>query len=94
MSVMLLIADAIQKADKSYLFEDYTKQASAVVQLLRDEGYAIVPRRATEAMLDAGEQSILAGKVHPKEHVRTVYEAMVGCGERERPKPAREAAES
>ncbi len=57
MSVMLLIADTIQKADKSYLFEDYTKQALAVVQALKSEGYIVVPRKATEAMLEAGEKS-------------------------------------
>ncbi|MBY0354353.1 MAG: hypothetical protein K2Q12_01335 [Rickettsiales bacterium] len=85
MSVMLLIADTIQKADKSYLFEDYTKQALAVVQALKAEGYIVVPRKATEAMLEAGEKSILAGKTHPKDHVRWVYDAMVSCGERERP---------
>ena len=94
MSVMLLIADAIQKADKSYLFEDYTKQASAVVQLLKEEGYVIVPRRATEAMIDAGERAVLNGKVNPRDHVRWVYEAMAGCGERERPKARSETTEN
>jgi 2-iminoacetate synthase ThiH len=92
MSVPLLtIAEAIQKADRSYLFEDYTKQALAVLQALKEQGYTVVPRRATEAMLEAGEKAILPGKMHPKDHVRWVYDAMVASGEKERPSQRAEA---
>jgi hypothetical protein len=93
MSVLLLIADAIQKADKSYLFEDYTQQALAVVQALKSEGYVVVPKKATDAMLEAGEKAIEPGKIHPKELVRGIYQGMIHCGERERPVLAKEAEE-
>lgn len=88
---LLTIAEAIQKADRSYLFEDYTKQALAVLQALKEGGYAIVPRRATDAMLEAGEKAIHPGKIHPKDHVRWVYDAMMASGEKERPLQRTEA---
>jgi hypothetical protein len=94
MSVLLLIADAIQKADKSYLFEDYTKQALAVVQALKQEGYTVVPRQPTEAMLEAGERTILPGKIPPKELVRGIYTGMIHSGERERPVVAEHPADA
>lgn len=92
MSVLILIADAIQKADKSYLFEDYTKQALAVAQALKAEGYVVVPRKPTDAMIEVGDRAIIGGKVDPGELVRDIYQAMVHCGERERPIVEKESA--
>ncbi len=70
------IARAIQKADNSYFFEDYTKQARAVLRALDQGGYAIVPKEPTEAMLQAGSDAILPGKVRPEVLVRHVFESM------------------
>lgn len=72
-----LIAHAIRAADKRYFFEDYTAQAGAVVQALRKAGLVVAPLKADEAMVEAGSQAILSGRVKPSEHVRTVYEVMV-----------------
>lgn len=74
------IANTIQLADKSYFFEDYGKQATAVLKMLESKGYAIVPKKATEPMVTAGENGIVAGKVKPAEHVQHVFHAMVAAG--------------
>jgi hypothetical protein len=74
------IAQTIQTADKSYFFEDYAKQASAVLKMLDSKGYVIVPKQATESMIVAGENGIVAGKMKPAEHVQHVFQAMVKAG--------------
>jgi len=70
------IARAIQKADNSYFFEDYSKQARAVLRALEKEGYVIVPKSPTEDMIQAGSDAILPGKVRPDALVRHVFESM------------------
>jgi hypothetical protein len=74
------IAKTIQTADSSYFFEDYSKQAAAVIRMLESKGYAIVPKKATESMIEAGENGIIAGKMKPAEHVQHVFHAMVAAG--------------
>ncbi len=76
MSINYIIAKAIKKADKSYFFENYTKQAKSVLRALKKEGYAIVPLSPTEEMEEAGIDAIMSGKIKPKMHVRQIYEAM------------------
>lgn len=71
------IARAIQKADKSYFFEDYSKQARAVLRMLEKEGYIIVPKQPTDDMIQAGSDAILPGKVKPDVLVRHVFESMM-----------------
>ncbi len=77
MSVHRDIAIAIQNADTSYFFEDYSKQAAAVVKVLASKGYCVLPKEPTEPMIQAGTEAILPGKVHPEEHVKYVYSAML-----------------
>lgn len=76
MSVQREIASAIQQADTSYFFEDYSKQALAVLRVLERNGYAIVPKDPTEEMIKAGSDAILPGKVKPDALVRHVYTSM------------------
>lgn len=71
------IAHAIKAADSSYFFEDYSKQATAVLNALRKAGCAVVPIKPDEGMIEAGSNAILSGRVRPNDHVRTVYEVMV-----------------
>ena len=71
------IATAIQKADSSYFFEDYTKQALAVLRALDASGYAIVPRKATDAMAEAAIEGMKYGNMKPEDHVKHVYQVMV-----------------
>lgn len=74
------IANTIQSTDKNYFFEDYGKQASAVLKMLESKGYVIVPKKATESMVSAGEHGIIPGKMRPAEHVQHVFQAMVAAG--------------
>lgn len=74
-----LIAKAIKQADKSYFFEDYNKQAKAVLSVLHKEGYKIVVRNPTEEMQQAGTDIIRKGRVKPSDFVRMIYEAMVAA---------------
>lgn len=71
-----IIAKAIRKADKSYFFEDYTKQAKSVLLALEKEGLVIAPKAPTQEMEDAGAEAILSGKIKPHTLVRQIYEAM------------------
>ena len=72
-----LIAKAIKKADSSYFFENYDKQAKAVVQALAKEGLRVVPLSPTEDMEAAGTDAIRKGRIRPSDLVRTIYEVMV-----------------
>lgn len=71
------IAKAIKKADSSYFFEDYDKQAKAVVAALQKAGYAIVLKTPSETMIAAGSDAITKGRVRPSDLARIIYEAMV-----------------
>lgn len=71
------IATAIKRADSSYFFEDYNKQAAAVLKMLQHEGWKIVPHTPTEDMIEAGVQAIGTGKIKPEDHVRYVYSDMI-----------------
>lgn len=80
MSVKKKIAVTIKRADKSYFFEDYGKQASAVMRMLDKNGYVIVPKEPDEDMIKAGDSAIENGKVDPTELVKMVYAAMTKSG--------------
>lgn len=71
------IAEAIKEADKSYFFEDYSKQARAVLEVMVQEGFAIVPLQPTEEMLKTGLDNLPSGRVKPEELIKRIYIAMV-----------------
>ncbi len=79
-----VIAHAIKRADSSYFFEDYTKQAAAVLQALKQEGYALVPTDPSEEMIGAGVNAIGSGKIRPEDHVRYVYTDMIKEGAKQK----------
>jgi len=56
-----VIAKAIKEADSSYFFENYTKQANAVIKALRQSGYVIVPYYPTVEMVQAAMQELQYG---------------------------------
>lgn len=76
------IAKAIKKADKSYFFEDYNKQAKAVVKMLESEGYKVVPKLASPKQIEAGTAAISSGRVRPADLVHTIYAIMVAVKEK------------
>lgn len=83
-STQQVIARAIKKADKSYFFEDYNKQAAAVIKALRKEGLAILPKEATEEMASYASDNMMSGKVRPTDHVSHVYKTMVEFATRQK----------
>jgi len=72
-----LIAKTIRKADKSYFFEDYGKQASAVVAVLHKQGYVIVPKKASNKMCEYAAENMTTGRMKPEQHVGHVWRSMV-----------------
>jgi uncharacterized protein (DUF849 family) len=74
------IAKAIKKADSSYFFENYNKQAKAVLRLLDKEGYKVVPKLADPNQIEAGKAAISRGRVRPADFVHTLYAIMVAAG--------------
>lgn len=74
-----IIAKAIKKADNSYFFENYTKQAKAVLKALEKEGYKVVPKLASEKQIEAGTAAISSGRVRPSDLVHTIYAIMVAA---------------
>lgn len=77
MSKQEIIARAIQKADSSYFFENYDKQARAVISALEREGFQIVPRVPEDKQIEAGKAVVTSGRVRPGDFVQAIYAAMV-----------------
>jgi hypothetical protein len=76
MSISKCIAKAIRKADKRYFFENYDKQASAVINSLKKEGYCIMPYEPDMDLLREVADSISTGKMRPEDHIRNVYQTV------------------
>lgn len=75
--IKTLIAHSIKNADKSYFFENYTKQASAVMRSLENAGYQIVPEDPSLYMTKAGVEAITLGKNKPQEMSAGIWRAML-----------------
>lgn len=76
-SLNKLIAKAIRKTDKSYFFEDYGEQASAVISALKQQGYVIVPKEASEEMCEFAAENMTTGRMKPEQHVAHVWRTMI-----------------
>lgn len=69
-----IIASAIQKADSSYFNENYTKQATAVLEAIEKAGYALIPRDLPEDLWKQTADQMKTGRIKPEEHVKDVYQ--------------------
>lgn len=76
-----LIAKTIKKADKSYFWEDYSKQATAVRNTLKKHGYVIVPTIPDNDMIEAGVNKIMVGRTHVDDLAKKIYTSMIACAE-------------
>ena len=76
MKMQQRIAKAIKRADSSYFFEDYSKQAKAVLHMLDKEGYQIIPKELDKALYKQISDEMRTGKMAPDEHIKDVYETM------------------
>ena len=73
-SPLIVIQDAISKADSSYFFEDYTKQAKAVIAALEREGYKLVPKDCSEDVWKKVADQMRTGRLQPHVHTKDVVE--------------------
>lgn len=77
MSIKVSIAKAIKRADRSYFFEDYTKQAEAVLMGLKQDGFAIIPREPEESVLKQVADTMPVGKMKPEKHIQDVLNTLI-----------------
>ncbi|MDX2103468.1 MAG: hypothetical protein EAZ99_10860 [Alphaproteobacteria bacterium] len=75
----MLIARAIKKADTRYFWEDYSKQADAVVQALAEQGLRIVPASPTAEMTRSAKEALQYGIQHKQDLVATIWRVMVAA---------------
>lgn len=73
-SIVTVIQDAISKADSSYFFEDYTKQAKAVIAALEREGYKLVPKDSSEDVWKKVADQMRTGRLQPHVHTKDVVD--------------------
>lgn len=73
-SPLVIIQDAIAKADSSYFFEDYTKQAKAVLAALNSAGYRLIPAENSEEVWKKVADQMRTGRLQPHVHTKDVVE--------------------
>lgn len=76
MQVRNIIAKAIKKADSSYFFEDYNKQARKVIEALQENGYQIIPKDLDKALYKQISDEMKTGRMAPEVHIEDVYQTM------------------
>ncbi len=72
-----MIALAIREADKSWINEDYTKQALGVLGKLRAEGWELCPKEAPDALVTFAVENMPFGRMQPEELIRELYRLMI-----------------
>lgn len=69
-----VIENAISKADSSYFFEDYTKQAKAVIAAMESAGFVFISKELPDEMWKQVADQMKTGRVKPEEHVKDVFQ--------------------
>jgi len=77
LDVAKVIAKAIKRADTRYFFENYSRQADAVLEALEQKGFLVVPADPSEPMVDAGIEALSYGRVNKFHQIRDIYRMMV-----------------
>ncbi|MES2984316.1 MAG: hypothetical protein V4735_03910 [Pseudomonadota bacterium] len=72
-----VIENAIQKADASYFFEDYTKQAQAVLKAIDAAGFAITAKDMGDDIWTQVAKEMRTGRLRPEEHVKDVHQTIL-----------------
>lgn len=81
MDLITLIAKAIKDTDRTYFFENYTKQAHNVLYALNVAGYIILPDHVTKEMEKAGIDAIKYGPTKSSDLVKEIYQNMIDVSE-------------
>ena len=68
------IANAIGKADSSCFFEDYDKQAKAVITALDAKGFVVMAKDLPDEVWTQIAKEMRTGRVKPEEHVKDVVQ--------------------
>ena len=71
------IENAISKADSSYFFEDYSKQAKAVIAALDAAGFIVIAKDMPESLWEQVAKEMRTGRVKPEEHVKDVFQVVL-----------------
>ncbi|MFY7778565.1 MAG: hypothetical protein ACOVQ8_09790 [Elstera sp.] len=74
------IATAIRQADTRYFFEDYTKQAEAVLRMLAQEGYVLVPGKPSDEIIEYAKDNLPYGRQRPEDMLRALYGVFMDAG--------------
>lgn len=74
---LAIIETAIAGADTSYFFENYTKQAQAVLAALEHAGYRIIPQHMPDTVWKQVADSVRTGRLRPEDHVKDVYQTLL-----------------
>jgi hypothetical protein len=74
------IATTIRQADTRYFFEDYTKQAEAVLRMLAQEGYVLVPGKPSEEIIEYAKDNMPYGRHRPEDMLRALYSVFMDAG--------------
>jgi hypothetical protein len=72
-----VIALAIKGADNSIFNEDYAKQAAAVIGALRRHGFEIVPKEASDGLVDFACDNLPFGRLKQQDFVKQLYQLLV-----------------
>ena len=71
------VEKAISKADSSYFFEDYSKQAQAVLAALEQAGYRIIPTDIPEDTYAKAVELMKTGRIKPNDHIKDVFDIVI-----------------
>lgn len=72
-----MIATSIKDADKSWFNEDYTKQALAVLNGLRAQGWELCPKDPPEGLITFAVENLPFGRMKPEDLIRELYKLMI-----------------
>lgn len=78
------IARAIRAKDTSYFFENYSRQADAVLDAINDAGYVVVKKEPTSPMVEAGVESMTLGIHNKGALVSEIWRRMLAASLRRR----------
>ncbi len=71
------IALAIKGADTSLFNEDYGKQAAAVMSAIRKAGFEIVPKEASDGLVDFACDNLPFGRLKQQDFIKQLYQLLV-----------------
>ena len=72
-----VIERAIAKADSSYFFEDYGKQAAAVLKAIEAAGFVLTVKEPPHDVYVQASNEMKTGRIKPDDHIKDVWAVML-----------------